>query len=107
MSEADPAITGVEERLNIGVVARWISSGGGGEVGRGGGMPLETFFGGMNEGGGMLGGGGSIIVGGRVLSIGGGESMGAVERGKICPDSSACTESIDGRLSMGVGREGV
>ena len=66
----------------VGVVARWMSSGGGGDEGRGGAISYDDpervgiLRSGINEGGGMLfgggarGGGGSIIVGGRVLSIG-------------------------------------
>lgn len=41
-----------------GVVARWISSGGGGEEGLGGGMSWDILFSGMNGGGNMLLGGG-------------------------------------------------
>lgn len=76
----------VSTEPNVGVVARWMSSGGGGEVGREGGISLSRadaedpgrLRSGMKDGGGMLlggggmrGGGGSIIVGGRVLSTGG------------------------------------
>ena len=43
-----------------------MSSGGGGEVGRGGGT--DTFLIGIVLGGGILGGGGSDMVGGRLLS---------------------------------------
>lgn len=61
---------------NVGVVARWMSSAGGGEVGRGGGVSWDGLRSGMNaggsilppEGGGSFGGGGSDIIGGLDLS---------------------------------------
>lgn len=86
-------------RPKVGVVARWMSSGGGGEVGRGGGM--ELFLIGMVDGGGMLGGGGSIMVGGRVLSTTTGSAT-ALPRGDAVTSSLARenVESTDGRLSL-------
>lgn len=96
LCQAEPVLvlTGLEDVLTVlpgtsnvvflpkvGVVARWISSGGGGEVGRGGGpifggpgLPatgaaiFELLDADVNGGGGNRGGGGSIIIGGLVRS---------------------------------------
>lgn len=75
---------------NVGVVARWMSSAGGGEVGRGGGT--EDFLVGIDGGGGMLGGGGRDMVGGRDRSICG---MGLTEL-----VSSFITASVCGTPSL-------
>jgi hypothetical protein len=61
-----------------GVVARWSNSGGGGDVGLGGGPIFGgpgLVPGGAIGGGGNLGGGGSIIVGGLVRSTAFGEAL--------------------------------
>ena len=106
---------------NVGVVARWMSSAGGGDDGLGGGLSrceerdeAGLRFSGMKDGGGMLfggggifGGGGSIIVGGRVLS-----TVGDIEGPIDCvcwrwPNSEADNaESIDFLLSTSPGRDG-
>ena len=75
-----PYLPGKDKIEPRGVVARWMSSAGGGEEGRGGGPSLVdplrlSLLSGMKLGGGMvvggggsLGGGGKDITGGRVLS---------------------------------------
>jgi hypothetical protein len=77
-----PATTGGTTRVlfleNEGVVARCSSSGGGGDVGLGGGPMFDGpgFVPGADTGGGgSLGGGGSIIVGGLVRSTALGEAL--------------------------------
>lgn len=84
-----------ELRPRVGVVARWMSSGGGGDIGRGGG----PMFGGPGlliegGGGGRRGGGGSIIVGGRVRSIRGGGTGDSVPEGTRERDASS-TDAIE------------
>ena len=96
---------------NVGVVARWINSGGGGDIGRPGAASCDEvddvgiLLSGMNGGGGILfggggarGGGGSTIIGGRRLSTGAGAAIGTRERGVLssAPDNA---DSIDCLLS--------
>jgi len=73
-----------------GLVARWISSGGGGERGRPGGRSGMKFGGPIEPvgGGGCLGGGGRIIIGGRDLSTGADKTL---ARGA----SSTAAERVD------------
>ena len=76
-----PGTSNIPFLPKVGVVARWISSGGGGDIGRGGGpifggpgLPatgaaiLELLGAADVGGGGNRGGGGSIIIGGLVRS---------------------------------------
>lgn len=89
----------------VGVVARWMSSAGGGDIGRGGGpmdgpaliLPAdEVRVGDVVGGGGRRGGGGSIIVGGRVRSTGFGTLAAAsVPEGTRERDGSVRAELID------------
>lgn len=103
----EPCLLGTLNPLT-GVVARWMRSGGGGEVGLAGGMSCELVEdfarrSGMKEGGGMvfagggcLGGGGSIITGGLDLSAGG-----EPDRVRVRVDSgvAARAASMDGLRS--------
>ena len=75
---------------NVGLVARWMSSGGGGERGCPGGRSGRKFGGPIEPvgGGGCLGGGGRTIIGGRDLSTGADKTL---ARGA----SSAAAERVD------------
>jgi hypothetical protein len=73
-----------------GLVARWTSSGGGGDRGRPGGRSGMKFGGPIEPvgGGGCLGGGGRTIIGGRDLSTGADKTL---ARGA----SSTAAERVD------------
>lgn len=87
----------------VGVVARWINSGGGGDNGRGGGISCDDLLSGIKEGGSMLppggggalGGGGSDIIGGLVLSTGAGVVDVVRERGKSSRYAEDSADSMD------------
>lgn len=83
-----------------------MSSAGGGDEGRGGGISCENLFSGMNGGGGILlggggarGGGGNTIMGGRDLSITLGTVEGVRERETISSITDDKVDSMDCRRS--------